>query len=472
MVDALTGSGTVSSGFPGDGYANFTFGVNGGSGTFAGVLADGAAPGNFVKSGAGIQTLSGNNTYTGTTTVSGGTLVLSGNAISHNGNIAISNNADLAFNTTSGNLGFTQAITGAGSVILNVNGDTSANGGGDPSNFLLGNSGGFTGTVIINSGLVNPSADAAFGNPTNVILLNAGSGSSSGLVATVNLTLPASRSIQLTTAGGNGVFRAYNGFTFEIDGVISGPGNLFKTDGGILTLAGANTFSGIASVGGGELLLANPGALSGSTFDTSGAGTLSFGTLTSAGFGGLQGSGNLALNNSAAAAVTLSVGGNNASTTFSGGLSGIGSLTKIGAGMLTVTGMNSYSGSTLVNGGTLQILGGQLSTTNESVGIGRSASLVQAGGTQSVASLAIGIVAFGSLGTYSLRGGLLNVTGTESIGQGGDGSFPSLQAAGRFKQTGGTHSVTSLVIGGEGQLFIFRKRVIYPLRRPAHGDRI
>ena len=136
VVDALTGSGTVSSGFPGDGYANFTFGVNGGSGTFAGVLADGAAPGNFVKAGAGIETLSGNNTYTGTTTVSGGTLVLSGNAISHNGNITISNNADLAFNTTSGNLGFTQAITGTGSVILNVNGNTSASGGGDPVELL------------------------------------------------------------------------------------------------------------------------------------------------------------------------------------------------------------------------------------------------------------------------------------------------------------------------------------------------
>ena len=280
IVDALTGSGTVSSGYSGAGYANFTFGVNGGSGTFAGVLADGAAPGNFVKAGTGTETLSGNNTYTGTTTVSGGTLVLSGNAISHNGNIAISNNADLAFNTTSGNLGFTQAITGTGSVILNVNGNTSASGGGDPSNFLLGNSGGFTGTVVINTGLVNPSADAAFGNPANLILLNAGSGSSSGLVATVNLTLPASRSIQLTTAGGKGVFRAYNSFTFEIDGVLSGPGNLFKTDGGILKLAGANTFSGIASVGGGELLLANPGALAGSTFDTSGGGTLSFGTLT------------------------------------------------------------------------------------------------------------------------------------------------------------------------------------------------
>ena len=41
VVDALTGSGTISSGLSGFGYADFTFGVNGGSGTFAGVLADG-----------------------------------------------------------------------------------------------------------------------------------------------------------------------------------------------------------------------------------------------------------------------------------------------------------------------------------------------------------------------------------------------------------------------------------------------
>ena len=82
--------------------------------------------------------------------------------------------------------------------------------------------------MVINSGLVDPRADAAFGNPANVILLNAGSGSSSGLVATVNLTLPSRRSIQLTTAGGNGVFREYNGFTFEINGAVSGPGNLLQ----------------------------------------------------------------------------------------------------------------------------------------------------------------------------------------------------------------------------------------------------
>ena len=87
--------------------------------------------------------------------------------------------------------------------------------------------------------------------------------------------------------------------------------------------------------------MANTAALSGSTFDSSGGGSLSFGTLTSAIFGGLQGSGNLTLNNSTLAAVALTVGSNNASTTFSGNLSGSGSLTKIGAAALTITGSSA-----------------------------------------------------------------------------------------------------------------------------------
>ena len=34
------GAGTITSGYNGSGYANFTFGVNNGSGTFAGVLVN------------------------------------------------------------------------------------------------------------------------------------------------------------------------------------------------------------------------------------------------------------------------------------------------------------------------------------------------------------------------------------------------------------------------------------------------
>jgi autotransporter-associated beta strand protein len=67
-VDALSGSGTITSGYNGAGYTAFTFGVNNRSGTFSGVLAD-TNGANFVKAGSGTQTLSGASTYTGTISV-------------------------------------------------------------------------------------------------------------------------------------------------------------------------------------------------------------------------------------------------------------------------------------------------------------------------------------------------------------------------------------------------------------------
>ena len=106
----------------------------------------------------------------------------------------------------------------------------------------------------------------------------------------------------------------------------------------------------------GRSRVANSAALLDSTLDTSGAGALSFGTLTAATLGGLQGTGGLVLANTTPAAVTLSVGNNNTNTTFSGTLSdggNVGNLIKIGAGQLTLAGVNTYSGSTTVSAGVL-----------------------------------------------------------------------------------------------------------------------
>jgi len=66
--------------------------------------------------------------------------------------------------------------------------------------------------------------------------------------------------------------------------------------------------------------------------------------------GSLAGAANVALGSS-----TLTVGGANTSTTYSGGISGAGGLTKSGSGTLTLTGSNGFTGGASLNAGTLAV---------------------------------------------------------------------------------------------------------------------
>ena len=143
-------------------------------------------------------------------------------------------------------------------------------------------------------------------------------------------------------------------------GLANTQGGLTKIGSGALTLSAGNSFGGVTLISGGSLVLGNAAALSMSTFDSSGAGTLNFGTLTSGTFGGLQGStGTLTLNNAASspAGVALSIGNNGNSGTFSGVVTGSGSLTKIGAGTFTLSGSNGYTGGTTISAGVLILSG-------------------------------------------------------------------------------------------------------------------
>ncbi|MEO5913772.1 MAG: autotransporter-associated beta strand repeat-containing protein [Luteolibacter sp.] len=233
-----------------------------------------------------------------------------------------------------------------------------------------------------------------------------------------------------------GIISVSQARTLNINSAITGSGGLTyigyrptSSNKGLLVLNGANTFTGVTNIfgyGGGNnavLFLTNSLALQNSTLNyvANRASNISFGNGGTSGqatytFGGL--SGNLAINlnnnNTAVGAVALTVGGNNDSTTYSGVLSSTvagGSLTKIGTGTLTLTGVNTYTGDTTVNGGVLAINGTAIANTGKLV---ITTGQVAVTGVETVGALTLGGVPQGS-GTYnaSTPGGY--ITGSGSI---------------------------------------------------------
>ncbi len=165
------------------------------------------------------------------------------------------------------------------------------------------------------------------------------------------------------------------------DGVISSSGaaapilGLTKFGSGVLTLTNVNTYVGPTTIASGAVQLANANALTSSTVSVNANGGLTFATGINPTIGALAGTGNVTLTDAATNPVTLSAGGNNASTTYSGVLGGNGALSKSGSGTLTLSGANTYTGTTVINAGTLVLSrpggiyhysGGNLSINNGS----------------------------------------------------------------------------------------------------------
>jgi autotransporter-associated beta strand protein len=141
---------------------------------------------------------------------------------------------------------------------------------------------------------------------------------------------------------------------------ISGSGSLniasSASSGGVVRFSVANTYSGTTTINSGATLeLANVNALQNTTLDTGTSGSQVV-TLTVAGantynIGAIQGGDTLDFGNN-----TISVGANNATTSFTGTLAGAGgSLTKAGTGTLTLSASNTYDGTTTISAGTIQI---------------------------------------------------------------------------------------------------------------------
>ena len=133
---------------------------------------------------------------------------------------------------------------------------------------------------------------------------------------------------------------------------------MVKSGTGLLSLSGNNVYAGgRRSIPERWRSAVSAAASPSSTFTINVNNGLAFGNgVTSGTLGGLAGNGNLALTSSDSQNVALVVGGNGQNAAYNGVLSGGGSLTKIGTGVQSLGGLNTYGGATTVANGTLRLL--------------------------------------------------------------------------------------------------------------------
>ena len=229
-------------------------------------------------------------------------------------------------------------------------------------------------------------------NQSGIVTVSAIAGPITSLSVDGTATLP---SAALTVAGAAsfGANSVLNGgslsaASFAVSGgtirtVLTGTGALTKTGTSIATLTGANTFSGGTTISGGTLVVNSFGLVGSVTNnatlefsqDSNGtfAGTISgTGQLVKSGTGriGLTGTnvytGGTTINAGTLTVTTSSLPGavvNNATLqfnqdgrgTFKGVISGTGAVLKTGLGAAGLTGVNTYTGGTTVDAGTLVV---------------------------------------------------------------------------------------------------------------------
>lgn len=365
---------TYTNNFALDGSSTNTIDMNGNTTVLSGTLADSGAgtPGiiTYADSATGGQlTLTGASTYTGSTTLNSGTLILAG-----------------------------AATLGAETASTIVNGGTLDLGGTEQVQASLTQAGG-----TIQNGIFT------VGNYT----LTGGN-----LAADANINAASTIDVQSGTVGGT----------------LGGAADLIKSGSGTVTLGSANTYSGGTVVNDGTLALAGSGTLgavdattsvNGGTLDLGGSnqlqatllqtggtiqnGTFSVGTYTLSG-------GTLAADATVIADGVLDVEAGR----VSGVLAGSAGVLKTGTDGVTLSGANTYTGNTVVNGGTLALTGfGTLGSTEGTTAI-NGGTLDLGGTSQTQASLTQGTSTIQNgaltLGTYIIAGGTLSSNVAVTVG--------------------------------------------------------
>ena len=309
--------------------------------------------GGFVASGSGkatgnIVNISGNADLS-TATVAGGISssdAFTGNTLNKNSDAAVhiarnfasvnfgySGNANIGeldstptgsalsgvtVNTNANNVSFDGVISGSGSITKTGAGT-----------LILSGTNTYYGGTTISAGTLSIGSDTNIGSGTNTI----------GNKGTLLLSGNGTYTNDWTLSGAGSAIATDNNNT--LSGVLSGNGGLTKTGAGTLTLTGNNTYAGGTAINDGTL----KGNIASGTDLSIAASAIYGGDNKAHSVGGLNGGGKI-LNTDGLTVQSGTFGGviGNSNT----------SLIKTGAGTLTLTGTNAYTGSTTISEGTLK----------------------------------------------------------------------------------------------------------------------
>jgi len=447
-------------------------------GTYSGILS---GSGSLTKTGTGTLTLAGANTFTGTTTIEAGAIsvpalanlggatsaiVLGGGAtegaLVYTGNTATLSRA-MTISAGGGRIEATsagQTLTVAGAIStaghltfggagnVQVTGGISGSGSlakTDSGKLTLTGASSYTGGTTISAGTLEGSTTSLVGSITNnasLVFNQAADGTYGGVVSgtgmliktgTGKLTLTGSNSYTGGTTVSAGTLEGSTAslvgsitnnaslvFNQPFDGTysdaVSGSGSLAKTGSGKLVLAGANSYTGGTTV--------TAGVLEGSTSSLTGN-----------------------ITNNASLVFNQSFDG-----TYSGAMSGTGSLTKTGSGTVTLAGTNSFTGTTTIEAGAISVPAlANLGAGTSAIVLGGSATegtLVYTGSTATL-SRGFDVATGGGRIEATLVGQTLTVAG--AISTAGPLTFGG---AGNVQVTGGIGGSGSLAKSGSGTLIL------------------
>ncbi|AZW24949.1 autotransporter BatB [Bordetella parapertussis] len=403
--------------------------------TWNGELSGG---GMLRKSGQGTLALAGANTYSGGTVVEAGALraghednlgrgaitlqggdLLAGGSFSSNRDLTlVRGSLDVARDAT---LTWNGAISGAGDLVKTGDGTLALTGVNE-----------YAGQTVLRQGKLRVAREESLGGAALVLENNTVFESAGSYAIGRRVTLKGAPKVA-TPAGD----------TLEWRGTVDGDGKLYKQGGGTLVLSGNNTYAKGVEVWGGVVQVSrdqNLGAANGAV-TLNGGGLAANGDFTS----------NRQLELTAGAkAIDVAAGKD---VTWRGVVNGAGALTKAGDGTLRLESVNTYTGGTRLQGGTVQVSrdnnlgqaagavtfdGGRLASTG-SFATARAATLNNAGqidtaqgttltwngaigGKGELRKQGAGTLVLGGANTYQgdtrVEAGTLQVSADANLGQG------------------------------------------------------